>query len=225
MSAETPASEISHTPTLVMEQRVQPSAALQEAIAQLIALDPDFGTIEQPEQPFTVRQWEPTFAALVRVITGQQLSTKAAQAIYNRLTDAIELTPTNLLATSVDQLQQAGLSRNKIKTCQGLAAAIVAGELQLDALKFQSDAEVIATLTQFKGVGPWTAEIFLLFCLQRLDIFPAADLALRVGYQRLKGLAERPSTEQLIQLCEPLRPWRSAAAHLLWYYYGISALG
>jgi DNA-3-methyladenine glycosylase II len=195
------------------------SPELRQAVTYICEIDPDFLQIEQEAGLLSVRPWNATFGSLVRVVVGQQLSTKAAQAIFLRLEQLIELTPARLLDCNEIELKQVGLSRAKIATCQQLAELILSGKLNLEDFATQSDAEIAQTLTQIKGIGSWTAEIYLLFCLERLDTFPAKDLAIQVGYQTLKQLDLRPTPSELILMCEPLAPWRGAAAHLLWHYY------
>ncbi len=112
-----------------------------------------------------------------------------------------------------------GLSRAKVASCKALAAAILEGKLDFEGFAALTDDEIASQLTQIKGIGAWTAEVFMLFCLERLDAFPASDLAIQVSYQTLKKLPDRPTRKQLIVLCEPLRSHRGAAAHLLWHYY------
>jgi DNA-3-methyladenine glycosylase II len=195
------------------------SPELRQAVTYICEIDPDFLQIEQAAGLLSVRPWNATFGSLVRVVVGQQLSTKAAQAIFLRLEQLIELTPARLLDCNEIELKQVGLSRAKIATCQQLAELILSSKLNLEDFATQSDAEIAQTLTQIKGIGSWTAEIYLLFCLERLDTFPAKDLAIQVGYQTLKQLDLRPTPSELILMCEPLAPWRGAAAHLLWHYY------
>jgi DNA-3-methyladenine glycosylase II len=198
---------------------LSPSAALRQAVAHIYERDRDFLKIEQEVGELTVRHWSPSFASLVRIIVGQQLSSKAAQAIFQRLTQLIDLTPANFATCTETELQRVGMSRNKIGTCKQLAEALLEHKLDLDAFRSLGDREIVQALTQFKGIGPWTAEIYLLFCLERLNSFPAADLAIQTSYQRLKQLETRPTTQELMSLCQPLSPYRGAAAHLLWHYY------
>ncbi|MGB3613778.1 MAG: hypothetical protein WBA10_08295 [Elainellaceae cyanobacterium] len=197
-----------------------PNPHLRQAIQHICRLDSDFGRIEAEVGPLQVRQWPPTYSALVRTITGQQLSAHAARAIFARLEVLMPTMPPELLLACSDaDLKQAGLSRSKIATCRALAEQISSGALPLQDLSAWSDAAIAAALTQVKGIGPWTAEIFMLFCLERLDALPASDLAIRVAYQQLKGLGDRPSVKDLRQYCAPLKPYRGAVAHLLWHYY------
>lgn len=196
-----------------------PSPQLQEAVSVVCDRDPTFQQIEAEFGPLTVRSWPVGFPSLVRIILGQQLSSRAAQAIFQRLIQQMELTPTRLANASEATLKQAGLSRAKIATCQRLSAAILAEQVNLAQLSSLPDETAIAHLTQVKGIGVWTAEVYLLFCLKRLSSFPASDLAIQVGFQRLKKLDNRPTRKDLLTLTETLNPYRGAVAHLLWHYY------
>jgi len=198
---------------------VLPSPALREAIAQVCERDRDFLKIEATTEPLRVRRWPPTFASLVRIILGQQLSAKAAMAIFLRAQEQMELTPANFANCPDTTLKQIGFSQNKIAACKRIANAILENHLNLDAFSAQPDSVVISELTQIKGIGQWTAQIYLLFCLERLDSFPALDLAIQYAYQRLKQLEQKPTGKELVLLCQPLQPYRGAAAHLLWHYY------
>jgi len=198
---------------------VLPGSALRQAIAEIGERDRDFLQIEAEAGALYIRRWDPTFASLVRIILGQQLSSKAAQAIFLRLNQAITLTPVALASCPETTLKQIGLSRAKIATCLRLANAILEGTLDLDGLASRSDQDSVKELTRIKGIGDWTAEVYLLFCLERLNSFPASDLAIQASYQRLKHHPHRPTRKELILLCQPLEPWRGAVAHLLWHYY------
>ena len=196
-----------------------PSIELRQAVRVVCDRDPRFLRIEAEAGPLTVRAWAAGFPSLVRIIMGQQLSSRAAWAIFQRLKAELELTPQAIAAAPALTLKQAGLSRAKIATCQRLATAILSDQLNLSALPALSDAEAIAHLTQIKGIGVWTAEVYLLFCLQRLSSFPASDLAIQLSYQRLHSLASRPTRKELLIATLPLKPCRGAVAHLLWHYY------
>jgi len=196
-----------------------PSPVLQEAIAHIYTQDPDFRKIEVQVGPLHVRRWPPTFASLVRIVLGQQLSAKAAMAIFLRVNQRIELTPANLADCPESTLKEVGFSQAKIATCKRLAEAVLEGQVNLEQFPQLSDEAIATQLTQIKGIGPWTAQIYLLFCLERLNSFPALDLALQIAYQRLKQMEQRPTGREFILLCEPLEPFRGAAAHLLWHYY------
>ncbi|MBD1909947.1 MULTISPECIES: DNA-3-methyladenine glycosylase 2 family protein [unclassified Leptolyngbya] len=206
--------------TDVLNSELQPpSPALRKAIAHICTQDSDFLKIEAEAGPLHIRRWPPTFASLVRIILGQQLSSKAAMAIFLRTNQLIELTPANFATCSDTTLKQAGFSQAKIATCKRLAEAILENRLHLDSFSALPDSAVATQLTQIKGIGSWTAEIYLLFCLERLNSFPSLDLAVQIAYQRLKHLDQKPTSKELIVHCKPLEPFRGAAAHLLWHYY------
>lgn len=165
-------------------------------------------------------QCEPGFIGLIETILGQQVSVACAKAIFKRLTSiVVPLTPENLLTYNELQLQAAGLSRQKISYCRGLAQAITSGKLDLDKLALEDEATIRTELKQIKGIGDWTVDTYLLMSLQRPDVFPKGDLGLIVGYQKLKGLATRPTPKELEKIAEKWRPWRAIATRLLWHYY------
>ena len=166
------------------------------------------------------RDREPGFASLARIIVGQQVSTASAVAMWVKLTAGIDpFTPDGVLARTPDELRLFGLSRQKAAYTLGLAREIAEGRLNLEGLQALDDEAAIQEITRVKGLGRWSAEIYLLFALQRTDIWPAGDLALQVGMQRLRGLRKRPDPKRMIKLAEPWRPYRGAAAHFLWHYY------
>lgn len=160
------------------------------------------------------------FAGLVRVILSQQLSGKAADTIFGRvvlLTGGIEaLTPSNLRAIEVTALRGAGVSGPKARYLHDLADRALDGRLDLVALDGCRDEDVIAAITSVKGMGQWSAEMFLMFRLNRPDIFPVGDLGIVKGMQKLYGLRRPPSPRTMTRLAEPWRPYRSVAAWYLW---------
>jgi DNA-3-methyladenine glycosylase II len=159
------------------------------------------------------------FEGLARIIVGQQLSVASANAIWNRTLAAVRpLEPRRLLALTDTGLAAAGLSRPKIRTLRAVAEACRDG-LDLAALEHASDEEVHAALTQVVGIGPWTADVYIMFCLGRADAWAPGDLALQIAAQRVMDLAERPTAEELREIGERWRPWRGVAARLLWAYY------
>jgi DNA-3-methyladenine glycosylase II len=166
-----------------------------------------------------LRRREAGFEGLARIIVGQQLSVASANAIWTRtLQVCTPLAPATLLALEDRQLAKAGLSRPKIRTLRAMAAACADG-LDLARLQAASEAEVHAALTQVTGIGPWTADIYILFCLGRADGWAPGDLALQVAARHAFDLAERPDREEMMALAERWRPWRGVAARLLWAYY------
>jgi len=162
----------------------------------------------------------PGFETLFTTIVGQQISTEAAAAIMKRVRDLLSrLDATSLLNLPEGALREAGLSMRKVEYAQGLANAILDGVLNPDDLPALNDEEAIKAITALRGFGVWSAEIYLMFSLQREDIFPADDLALQVALQRLKGLEARPTPMQARVLIEHWSPWRSAGSLFLWHYY------
>ena len=160
------------------------------------------------------------FEGLVRIVNGQQLSVASASAIYARVEATIKpLTAKKLLAASDETLRGCGLSRPKIKTLRAISEAVVGG-LALDALADMAEEDAIARLTGVSGIGPWTADIYLMFCVGRADVFASGDLALQIAAQMLMGLETRPTAKELAAIAnENWRPYRAVAARLLWAYY------
>ncbi len=159
------------------------------------------------------------YGALLRSIVGQQLSTKAARAVYGRLLELFDgrtPTPEALLEADPETIRAAGLSRAKVTYLRSLAEHVISGELELERLNDLSDERVAEALVAVKGLGRWTADMFLIFHLGRPDILPVGDLGVRRAVQRLYGLEGLPSAEELEALGERWRPYRSAASLYLW---------
>jgi DNA-3-methyladenine glycosylase II len=163
---------------------------------------------------------KPGFATLVLIILEQQVSLASARAAFERLHAAIApVTPRRFLALSDARLKTIGFSRQKAAYTRQLAAAIVERRLKLSALPRLSDDEARSTLMQLKGIGRWSADIYLLMALGRADVWPSSDLALAVAAQEIHFLRARPTPTELIELAEPWRPWRAVAARVLWHFY------
>lgn len=194
---------------------------LAEALTHLCALDSDFASIHTRlgAPPMWVR--EPGFPTLVHIILEQQVSLASAKVAFTKLEQACNgvVTPQLFLQFDGAALKQMGFSRQKAGYCRGLARSIVDGALDLGALTALDDVQARSLLIQIKGIGPWTADIYLLMSLLRPDVWPAGDLALAVAYQKLKKLPTRPSTPELAAIAETWRPWRAVAARLLWNFY------
>jgi DNA-3-methyladenine glycosylase II len=158
------------------------------------------------------------FPALVRAITSQQLSTKAAATIFRRVLDLTGgvAAPDALASVADDRLRQAGLSRQKTAYLRDLSAKVLSGELPLDALPLMSDDEVIAAITKVKGLGRWSAEMFLMFRLRRPDVLPVDDLGIVNAIHRAYGLRRRPKPDRIRKLGEAWRPYRTVACWYLW---------
>ena len=162
---------------------------------------------------------------LLRTIVGQQVSVAAARSMWSKLEAAFGSPPDlhQLLAASDEAMRAAGMSRQKAGYIRSLAELVISGELDLDNLP-EDDEEAIALLTKIKGIGRWSAEIYLLFAEGRADVFPAGDLAVMIELGRLMGLKDKPSEKQLRELAEAWRPYRGAAAVLAWHSYNSSVL-
>ncbi len=166
-----------------------------------------------------LRRNEGGFPGLARIIVGQQLSVLAARAIWTRLDAHVKpMTAERLLAESDEALRACGLSRGKIKTLRAIAEAVVAG-LDLDNIATIEEQHARDQLTAVSGIGPWTADIYLMFCIGRADIFAPGDLALQIAAQMAMGLDSRPSIKDMTAIAERWSPWRGVAARLLWHYY------
>lgn len=165
------------------------------------------------------------YATLLRTIVGQQVSVAAAASVWSRLEALLGegIPPENLLAADFDALRGCGLSRQKQGYARSLCELVVAGSLNLDRLP-QDDEAAIAELVQIKGIGRWSAEIYLLFAEGRTDIWPAGDLAVQAGLHRILGLAARPGEKEARALAEAWRPHRGAAAIFTWHCYNNAAL-
>ncbi len=158
------------------------------------------------------------FSALVRAITGQQLSTKAASTIYARLVALMPggVTPAALVSLTDEQMRAVGMSRQKIAYFRDLAEKALSGALPLDAIDEMGDDEVIAALTQVKGIGRWSAEMFLMFRLHRPDVLPVDDLGIVNAVQAVYRLRKRPTADRIRRIGEAWRPYRSVASWYLW---------
>jgi DNA-3-methyladenine glycosylase II len=197
-----------------------PPPAARAGLDALAAADPDLGRIEAAAGPLPWRRRARGFPGLLQAIVGQQISNQAAAAIWRRLyatADALE--PEGLLALPDEPLRLAGLSRPKIAHARALAAAFAEGRLSEAGLAGMRDAEAVAAIAAVRGMGVWSAEIYLLFALERDDVFPAGDLALAAAAADLKALPSRPGPAVLRRLAEPWQPWRALAARLLWHHW------
>ena len=193
---------------------------LANAIDQIAEIDADVlrarSDIGDPEP----RNRRGGFHMFVSTVVSQQLSTKAAATIFSRVNTVVpDLSPEGLLSASVKELRGAGLSARKIEYLQGLAKATLAGEFDPDALETMDDEKAIQSIVRLRGFGVWTAKIYLMFSLDRGDIFPEDDLALLVALQHLKGLESRPKPSEALELTRTWSPNRSAGSLFLWRYY------
>ena len=197
-----------------------PDERLRPAMEALAAGDPDIAEAYRRCGLPPERGSAPGFAGLIRMIAGQQVSVQSARAIIERLEARVDpLTAEAFLRTTEDDLRAVGFSRPKMRYGRILAEEIAGGGLDIDGLAGLDDEAAITALTRVKGIGRWTAEIYLLFALGRPDVLPAGDLALCVAAQHLKKLEVRPDPKVMAALGEAWQPHRSAAARFLWHLY------
>jgi DNA-3-methyladenine glycosylase II len=194
--------------------------ALARGLSYLSARDPDLARVLDEFGPPPMWERETGFPTLLRIILEQKISLASAGAVYDRL-EAIRrpLTPERFLELDDATLKTIGFSRRKIDYVRDLACFIIEGRLDLSALDGMEDEAARAELFKIKGIGPWTADIYLLRALLRPDVWPRGDLALAVAAQRVKGLTSYPGPEELDALGALWKPWRAVAARLLWHYY------
>jgi DNA-3-methyladenine glycosylase II len=196
------------------------ASMLQQALDHLAGADRHMAAAIAEIGPPPPRHRPAAFATLLEVIIAQQVSTASARAITGRLFERLpKVTPEAFAALSDADLRAVGFSRQKVVYGRDLAAAFLDGRVSVAKLRRMSDEDAIAALSTVKGIGRWSAEVFLLFSLQRPDVMPAQDLALLVAAQRLKRLKQRPLPKKLLKLAEPWRPFRSYGARMLWHYY------
>lgn len=195
--------------------------ALAAAIVALSRLDPGIvgHWIEVGGRP-ALRRRPAGFEGLARIVVGQQISTASASAIFARLVTVVDpFEPATLAESSDEALKACGLSASKIRTLRSIAEALLGDRLPLHRLTGMPVEEALAALLAIKGIGPWTAEVFLLFCLGHADAWPAGDVALQEAARLALGLDRRPDAASLRTIGERWRPYRGAAAYLLWNYY------
>ena len=198
-------------------------ALVAQARAALAGRDPALARAHAATPVFTWRLRTQGFAALLKLIVEQQVSVAAAAAIWARLEAGLGaggVTPSSVLRGGPDVLRACGLSRGKAAYALAMAEAETRGPSRLAGLAELQDDAAAAVLMGLKGVGPWTAQTYLMFCEGRLDAFPAGDVALQQGLAMALGEASRPDATALMARAEAWRPYRGVAAHLLWAYYG-----
>jgi DNA-3-methyladenine glycosylase II len=195
-------------------------ADLEAGLAQLILADPRLQPVAQKAGAFSLRRREAGFAGLCAIVCGQQLSTASAAAIRGRLFAAFDpFHHDTVRRARGDKLKRLGLSAAKIKAIKEIGKAVAKQHIDLNAVGNMPADEAHAKLTALHGVGPWTADIYLLFCLGHADAFPAGDLAVQEAARIALNLRKRPDAKTLTKIAQAWRPWRGVAAHLLWAYY------
>jgi DNA-3-methyladenine glycosylase II len=194
--------------------------ALLKGVRELAERDADLARIASTYGPPPLWEREPGFHTLIHIILEQQVSLASAQAAYNRLEEAIQpLAPQNFLLLTDEELKRIGFSRQKTSYGRELAHAILDGRLDLSGLGELEDEDVKKQLMNVKGIGSWTADIYLLMVLGRPDIWPGGDLALIVALKRVKGWQRQPTPDEVKTISDEWQPWRAVAARLLWHFY------
>ncbi|WP_457094512.1 DNA-3-methyladenine glycosylase family protein [Microvirga sp. P5_D2] len=202
---------------------LETDAVLKRGLDALTLIDPVMARLVEQGVVPQLRKRPPGFEGLAWIVVGQQVSTASAAAIWGRLRAIVEPpTPETFLSLSDEALRAAGLSTGKVRTIRAVATEIVEQRLPLDRLHDLPADEAHALLTKVKGIGPWTADIYLLFCLGHPDAFPAGDLAVQEAARLAYDLESRPDAKALTILAEQWRPWRGVAAKVLWAYYRVA---
>ncbi|WP_262300016.1 DNA-3-methyladenine glycosylase family protein [Microvirga sesbaniae] len=205
-----------------MTTLLETDAVLKRGLGELVLADPVMAKLAADGVTPHLRKRPPGFEGLAWIVVGQQVSTASAEAIWNRLRQNLEPPrPDVFLRLSDEDLRAAGLSAGKVRTLRALATEIVEGRLSLDELRNRPAEEAHGLLTRVKGIGPWTADVYLLFCLGHPDAFPSGDLAVQEAARLAYGLEARPDARTLTALAERWRPWRGVAAKMLWAYYRV----
>ncbi|MCB1461897.1 MAG: DNA-3-methyladenine glycosylase 2 family protein [Nitratireductor sp.] len=201
-------------------QVIRTLSDVEAGLSALLEADPQLRRVAAAAGELPLRLSTPDFAGLAGIVISQQVSTSSASAIRGRLVALVDpLDAETLLAVGEEVFREAGLSRPKQRTLVNVAEAITSGMLDLPALATMPAGEAMAAMTAIKGIGPWTAEIYLLFCGGHADIFPAGDLALAEAVRVALELDERPGDKALREIAARWSPWRGVAARLFWAYY------
>jgi DNA-3-methyladenine glycosylase II len=205
-----------------MATYIHSEADLNVGIQALVERDPRLAAVLQTAGMPALRRRPAGFPGLAAIVCAQQLSTASAAAIWGRLSSAFDpFDPERVGQARASTLARLGLSKPKIKTLKTIGAAVAKGDIDLDAVADLPPDEARAALVRLHGVGPWTADLYLLFCLGHADVWPAGDLALQEAARIAFDLRRRPDAKEMAKLAEAWRPWRGVAAHLLWNYYRV----
>jgi DNA-3-methyladenine glycosylase II len=203
-----------NTPTTLNEKRLAVDAR------SLASIDQDMARILENHGVPPLWAREPGFTTLIRIIVEQQVSLASADAMFRRLQDNIgPLTPVTVIAAGSTYLRTLGITRQKATYFINVAEEVQNGGLDFEKVGEESDESAIATLTSIKGIGPWTAKVYLLMALCRPDVWPVGDIALATAFKNLKGWSERPTQPELTVIAKAWSPYRATAARMLWNYY------
>ncbi len=202
--------------------RLDSAETVASHIDMLVGIDPRLAPVRDFAGPVQPRINPPGFPGIAKVITGQQLSVTSAAAIWSRFENLPgALDPVTYLSLSEDEVRATGFSGGKFRTVRAIAEAMVAGTLDFDHLETLPAEDAVRYLVAHKGIGPWTAEVYLMFCAQHPDVFPAGDLALLKAVHHGLGLDARPTIKDMIGIAAGWMPHRSAAALLFWRYFAV----
>jgi len=205
-----------------MSHFLHTEADLNAALAKLILADPRLAPVAAKAGSFPLRRREGGFVGLCSIVIGQQLSVASAAAIRGRMMAAFDpFHHDSVRRARTDKLQRIGLSGAKIRTLKAIGTAVSKGDINLDALVDMDADDAHNELIKLHGIGPWTADIYLMVCLGHADAWPSGDLALQEAARHALGLRTRPDAKKMIKLAKIWRPYRAVAAHLLWKYYGV----
>jgi DNA-3-methyladenine glycosylase II len=203
-----------NTPTTLNEKRLAVDAH------SLASIDRDMALLFENHGVPPLWAREPGFTTLIRIIVEQQVSLASADAMFRRLQDNIDpLTPVTIISAGSTYLRTLGITRQKATYFINVAEKVQSGELDFEKVGEESDESAIATLTSIKGIGPWTAKVYLLMALCRPDVWPVGDIALATAVKNLKGWSERPTQPDLTEIAKAWSPYRATAARMLWNYY------
>lgn len=204
----------------VMKADALTEATVAKSAKELARRDQDLASILKQHGPPPLWARPPGFSTLVKIILEQQVSLASAASLFTRLKkNTVPFQPLRVLELGEGHLKSLGLTRQKTAYCLHLSASLAEKRLRLSQVARMSDADAKAALMEIKGIGAWSADVYLLMALRRPDIWPANDLALIIAATKLKQLDQRPNVNELFQIAEAWRPYRSVAARMLWQYY------
>ncbi len=193
---------------------------IQEICESLASQDADLRIVFEKHGTPPVWKRIEGFETLVHIILEQQVSLASAKACLDKLAQKIgEITPQNFLKLNDEELKSLGFSRQKTSYCRGLAEAVLSGQLNLVSLQSYANEDVKTILKSLKGIGDWTADIYLLMAMSRADVMPKGDLALHISWRKLSNLEKNPTSDEFIEMAEKWQPFRSVAARMLWHFY------
>ncbi len=195
----------------------------KSAVEELAGRDPDMARFYEAHGLPGLRSRAGGYSTILKIICGQQVSTSAAAAIIGRLNEIADpMTPEIFLSLSDERIRAVGFSGQKTKYGRAIADAVISGEFSFRRVARMDDEDAIAEMIKLKGIGRWSAEVYLLFALRRPDLWPVDDLGVVKGLMGMKGLKKRPPRDKLVKMGEAWRPWRSVAARMMWHYTNVN---